>query len=52
MTVSLYLTPPLIEVPVPIQESERTCIVCAKGIDFVPVSVIFRMYFETFLTVC
>jgi hypothetical protein len=46
-TASLYLTPPLIEVPVPIQESERTCIVCAKGIDFVPVkkkavSVIFR----------
>ena len=44
------LTPPLfIEVPVPIQESERSCI-CVRSIDLGSVSTIFLIDFGTIPT--
>ena len=53
----ISLTPSLIEVPVSSQESEwsDTCVsgkwvvryMCIRGIDFVFVSAIFRLYFQT-----
>jgi len=39
-----------IEVPVPSQESERSCI-CVLGVSILPLSTILVLYFETVPTV-
>ena len=46
------LTPPLlIEVPVPTQESESSCI-CVLDVSILPLSMIFLLDFVIVLTVC